>query len=1248
MGTGVTLLLLGLVIGYLLRYRSVEAVEQLVSNLSKGQYKVTATSFRFNLFKFQVNAKNIRVAPTRDNNSNNLFEFRADSLSIQVNNPIQLLLFKRFSVNKLILRSPYLELKTLERDSTKQRQLRPLHIEIAAVQDVFFDVLSSLEVQQFRMSDGTVAIYPEISQHQRRFFLNHIYLNLDDLHLLRKIKQWDKTNRVAVDFKLLKPNIEYPDSTLQVVLDKLIWQSRDRKFELSGLDFLKQLEGQQEKSGFRLQNIELDSLNWDKLLTEGRIELGLLKAAKGYFTSNDIRFRTRKDEKSVQIENSFLDVLGTIKIKKIEIDSIEFKGSTISRRGNETLEIRGDNFNVTNLVVDNDLPNKVELEDLELKVRGFLESDSTKTFQTGFDGMRIKKNQLTLENYFLRAANRNKTVQTSISTSQLVLHNLSIPALLSGRLKADELFLINPGVRLHLSGKRSGKRGNPLRMVQRDIRRRLQIETIRIFDADLLIMEGDSKTPIVQSGAFSAIISSNSVLRAATLEEIFNGSNRLEMPTLALRLNQFNVDLTNVLYENNDLRADKATGTASQHQFRFNLKNIHIRDINAPGIIEQKDTNWIRLIEIGSGQLRLQSGLSNSGKKQAGSIPGNVLRTIRTGRIELIVEDPGFHFNTTLDTLAIDSLHKKDKDWKWDHYLIAGNQSSYRKDGLELRTAGYQLSSKGGDVKNIHLNTENNRMAINASVPGLHISGGIFNLNDPLGRITKTNLDHPVIHLTFKELSEFSETTSTNNRNNTIPALELIEPELHISKEMEGIKKQLFSNKGGQIKTASLQHSNGKISTSALELTLRNLVAIPEKTNLSIGNLHLKTKQFELDKTLHAAVDELLIRNAELDHHTEQYQLSIKSAELENKKMFSFSSKKEDLQHMLQNLPHINLAAREVVLVNKHRKWELFNPRADADKKLIGVDSIRSASLISRDSFFSKEPFQTDFIEFSAGKTRIVGFNREIEQKDTIWKANRLEMDQFKMNVDRDKRLPLDSISYRPMLPGLIQKLPLNIQLGAAILTRSRIQYNEISNKTGKEGAVWFNELNMVAGPITNYQIQPTDSLKITANSKFMDSGALKFGFQQSYVDSLYGFLLLARMGNMELNALSPLLMPLFNLHIKQGKTDSVWIRVKGNDYFAVGHMELDYSKLKIELLNEQGRKKKLTSFMANLLIRNRNGKKGMVYQERIRNKSTFNYWGKISLSGLMTNLGIKPDRKYIRKYKKQAKRLELPIELLD
>lgn len=1248
MGAGITLLTLGLVMGYLLRYRSVEAVEQLVNNLSGGQYKLSATSFRFNLFKFQVNARNIHVAPTADNNDNSLFEFKADSLSIQINNPIQLLLFKRLAVNRLILKSPYLELKRVEKDSTRERPLRPLHIEIAAVQDVFFNVLSSLEVQHFRMTDGSVSIYPETSIHQRRFFLNHIYLALDDLHLLRKIKQWDNTNRVAVDFRLLQPTIEYPDTTLQVVLNKLIWQSKTKRFELSGLDFHKRMEDSKEKSGFRLENIELESLNWNKLLTEGRIELGLLKAGKGFFTSNNIRFRRARNKDSVRIDNSFLDVMGPIKIKTVQIDSIQFRGSTITRRGNESLEILGDNFYVSNLVVDNTLPNKIELDDLEFSVRGFLESDSSKTFQTGFDGMRIKKNQLTLQNYFLRASNRNKTANTSISTSELILQNLSIPALLNGQLKADELYLINPNVRLQLAGKASPKKANPLREIQRTIRRKLHIETIRVFDADLQITEGTAKRTMLSSKAFSAIISSNSVLRAGTLEELFDGKNRLEMPQLALRLKNFNVDLKDAVYEDNDLRAGQAIGSTTENKIRFDLRNIHVQDINAAGIIEGKDTSWVRLIELGSGKVYFghSSGKNiSSGKIR---IPKEMIRNIRTGKIDLVIEQPKLTIHTTIDSLAVDSLRYQNQEWNWYRYYLAGEKMKLNLDKLALGIGRYKLSSEQANLQELQIQASGNRYQLSGVIPALQLSGSPASLKDPVTGIKKAMLTRPELKIVLQEATQFEETTTDDQRYTNLPALELSEPELSISKKTEGQLTALFSSKGGHLRTAPIHIQGGQLSTPLLDLSLHQIIAMPEKTNLRIGNFQLQGNDFKLDRNLQTTIHKILLREGNIAHKTDNYQLRINDIMVRNKEQIFFSSKKEELQKFLENLPNINLEAKEVFYQNKERKWEVYKTLLDADKKIIGFDSISYSSLISKDSFLSRAPYQTDFIEFNAGKGSILGLDRQIREKDTVWLANRIELDQFQMQVDRDKRRPEDSVQYRPMLPGLIQKIPLNLEVGAALLTRSRIQYNEVSGKTGKQGSVWFNDLNLVVGPIKNYALQPTDSLRLTATTLFMDSGNLRFGFQQAYPDSLYGFLLLARMGKMELKALSPLLMPLFNLHIKQGHADSVWLRVKGNDHFAYGHMELDYRKLKFEIYDEKGRKKKFTSFLANLVIKNRNGKKGLVYQERIRNKSTFNYWGKIALSGLMTNLGVKSNRKYIRKYKKEAKRLEIPIELLN
>lgn len=1249
MGAGIILLLILLTAGYLLRYRSAEAVDQLIKNLSNGEYKLQSTSFRFNLFRFQINAKDIRISPTVQNDDNSVFEFHADSIAIGINNPIQLLLFKRLSVNRLILKSPYLELRTQKKDSTRTRPLRPLHIEIAAVQDVFFDVLSSLEVQRFRMTDAAVAIYPETAMDNRRFFLNHINLALDDLHLLRKFNQWDNSNRVNVDLQLLQPTIEYPDSSLQVVLDRLIWQTQSHRFDLSGLDFHKRVDNSEEKSGFRLENIELDSLNWNKLLTEGRIELGLLKASKGFFTSNNIRFRPNPAVKSVRVENSFLDVMGPIHIRKLEIDSIEFTGTTISRRGREKLAVLGDNFTVSNLTVDNDLPNKIELDDLEFAVRGFIQSDSNKSFQTGFDGMRIRKNQLTLHNYFLRAMNRTNTGRNSIEAKQMVLHNLSIPALLNGRLQSEELYLIEPTVRLELSGGRNPRNGQPIQELQRNIRRTLQIETIRIYDADLMISQVGSDQPIVKSDSFSAIISSNSLLRAGTLEELFGGNNRLAMPRLAVRLKNFSIDLQNTVYENNRLSADHADGRSLENHLNFQLNNVQITDLNPAGILASKDTNWIRILEIGSGDISMKIPEKTEGKPGSKALPQDIVRIIRTGQINLHLETSNGTVHTKLDSLSVDSLRHHQNKWDWYSHYLSGRSLNIKQDKLEINSDRYHSDSRGTtSFQNLRLNDDTKRLLIAAEIPNLIAEGKISSLNDPISAIHKVRLEDAVLDFTIKEVEEFSEEDETSDRRTKFPAMELTNPDLHVKRQTNDSLFTIFSSRGGHFSAAPIHLKDGSIRSDKLELSLRNLVVLPDKIEARAAQFDLKAENFHFDKFIEAEIEHISIKNGDLAHKTDRYDFAVNAINLSNRAPLFLSSAEEDRRKLFQQIHNINLQARDAMVTKGIRKWELTGPRLNADHQTIELDSIRFMSTISKDSFFRQAPWQTDFIEFSAGKSRILGFAREIISHDTIWKANRLELDQLNLMVERDKRVPADSVSYRPMLPDQIRKIPISLQIGSTVLTNARVQYNEIAGKTGKMGSVWFGNLNLVAGPIKNYQLSITDSLSITANANFMDQGYMKFAFRQSYLDSLKSFLLLARMGRFDLNAMSPLLLPLYNVNITKGYSDSLWLRVKGNDHFAYGHMELDYSKLKFEILKEDGSKQKTTSFLANLLIRNRNDKKGLVYQSRIKNKSTFNYWGKIALSGLMSNLGVKSDRKSLRKYKKEARRLKLSDTLFE
>jgi hypothetical protein len=69
-----------------------------------------------------------------------------------------------------------------------------------------------------------------------------------------------------------------------------------------------------------------------------------------------------------------------------------------------------------------------------------------------------------------------------------------------------------------------------------------------------------------------------------------------------------------------------------------------------------------------------------------------------------------------------------------------------------------------------------------------------------------------------------------------------------------------------------------------------------------------------------------------------------------------------------------------------------------------------------------------------------------------------------------------------------------------------------------------------------------------------------------------------------------------------------------------------------------------VVTFLANTVIRNENKKRvGLVFFERLRDRSAINYLVKITLSGVTSSVGVKSNKKQIKKYNKEIKSRDLP-----
>jgi hypothetical protein len=246
-----------------------------------------------------------------------------------------------------------------------------------------------------------------------------------------------------------------------------------------------------------------------------------------------------------------------------------------------------------------------------------------------------------------------------------------------------------------------------------------------------------------------------------------------------------------------------------------------------------------------------------------------------------------------------------------------------------------------------------------------------------------------------------------------------------------------------------------------------------------------------------------------------------------------------------------------------------------------------------------------------------------------------------------------DTISYRPLLTQMFTRIPLNLKIDSLLLNNARVDAHEISKKTGKETHIFFTEINGYVKNVKTWDVQERDTLDTRVRARFFGTDPLRLHFKQSYDDTLQGFWMRARMSHFNMPEMNKLLTPLMGLKIESGTIDSLLLVANGNDYFAYGTMDLRYHNLHAKLLKTADSKGKflisIENFFAGLLLRKHdNGHTNLLFKERLRKKSIFNFWAKIGLEGLLTNLGVKRDKKERKEFEKTIEEFNLPEKYWD
>jgi hypothetical protein len=300
------------------------------------------------------------------------------------------------------------------------------------------------------------------------------------------------------------------------------------------------------------------------------------------------------------------------------------------------------------------------------------------------------------------------------------------------------------------------------------------------------------------------------------------------------------------------------------------------------------------------------------------------------------------------------------------------------------------------------------------------------------------------------------------------------------------------------------------------------------------------------------------------------------------------------------------------------------------------IKSFRIDPTLNEAAFVKALPTQDDRFDFSINNI----YTKNINLKELFYEkivADSMLIHSASFKIYRDLAIPRDKKNRVGSYPHqVIEKIPVSFRIGKLSLSRGFVEYKERNHITRQSGKVQFYNLYAAISNFTNDKKAIAANNIMTANvsSLFLNKTPLKVSWVFYLLHPKGRFDVKGTLGAINAEELNPLTEPMGPARIKEGHIQRLEFDLSGDDYGMDGHVKFLYDDLKVAILEkDKGSKeldeKLLTSFVANIMIKNSNPKRNedvrtiQVHNDRDKNRSIFHVTWKTVFKGVKETAGI-------------------------
>jgi hypothetical protein len=1220
-------------------YQIRHLLPRLVNSLSDGNYTLTYKTVNYSYIKPELLLTGIQMKPA-SNSLETSYTITVDTLYLGIESFIPLFLKTReLNVDKIRLVHPMIIGKRMKHPRGFLTD-GELHIQVSRLQQNAIRFLNVLQVDECNLVNGHFKYYPQVQQEEQYFNIENINISIKDLFIAKPDHALKERISASIHLDLHQPHFRFPDTSFQISLNTFIWDNQQHYIEAEDFSIAQRQTQLRDSFQIRLDTLHIRKMDWSLWLDSGIVRLDTLLANNGnlFFSSNTSTKKKKADTTSLR-KMKFWDAIGDLDIH--HFSAKHFKAALINQLPDKerNYSLFGDTLVINDLSIR---PGKLQpllVKDLTLSVREFMDRGSGNKFKTSFSKLYFKGNTLNLYDYFISSTRFSKTGEgSSLSIPQLSLTGLSFQDIFDKKAIIREITMESPKFIIAQWSRKNEKRFSGLE----EIRPFIDVERLFINHASILIKKNKAR---INADDVSADILAHEALMANSADALLASLRNVAISKLDLALPTYHFILQNgsIDYRNKSLRFRDVHSNIMNGRIRADLKNVAIDAMPEFKPLESRPAWQFKKVDIASGSISL---LPEQKKITASSQLILRLNELNFGNIDFSYADNKTKLNANFKQIITTDAQLNEGQMLWRRAEANGTHLSLNLPGLSVNSRKFTLRSTGESV----LDSADVRI----SKPGIsaHIIAQQIISNEDFRSYDPDTLVFDRITLLRPQImaSIFDSTNQIKDSRTFLVGTKQFELKDHLIRVSVARDKDPFHfETSGKLMSGEelyLDQVNGdsRFTLKNIFSDLDSIKFIAEgnevfrsgKIRTSLQNIVRDRRESNI---MSLDIDRFSMQDIDLfrQKNGDTMQLRTKGVDIRSVKRL-YLNKDSALKEAFK-LPSLRIYPGNFIYRTRRSAFDIYQLDVNIEDKMLSWDSLVVLNRTPRAEFFKNSYYEKDYFTLRTGAFRADSLQPILRLKDTVAYAKKILVDSLYLKIERDKRLKDDTLSYRPLLAGMLMKIPVPVIMDSFQLTNATIWHNVIDDKTEKEGSVYFTSVNAGIKNVRNIDISDMDSISVDVENKFMDRGIMQLRYVQSYKKPDQQFSLGVRMGKLDLQELNRLILPLQNVQLEDGRINHLSMDISGNDSIAYGRIKMSYADLKVSLINKENERRSVISILANLFVRGKNNRSNLILTERLKEKSVFNYWSRISLNGFLTSIGIgkngKKNRKFFRKLEK-------------